>query len=132
MIEKDADLVEVTFKKEYETTPIVNISFTFDEFKKEDGIADDQSMRQKKLFEQGYTFMIVNRTTNGFTIVLNKKATEDISFSWIALAVKEAETSVGKKPQSTVEQSSTPSPTPQLTPEPIATSSALQLPIPPN
>jgi hypothetical protein len=130
VIEKDANAVEVTFEKEYEATPVVSASFAFEEFKKEDGTADDQSMRQKKLFEQGYTFMVVNRTKKGFTVVLNKKATEDIAFSWVALAIKDAKTSVGKNPVPTETPTLTPLPTQPTveqssTPEPIATSSAL-------
>jgi len=119
VIEKDADTVDITFEKEYETTPIVSANFSFGEFKKEDGTADDQSMRQKKLFEQGHTFMVVNRTKKGFTIVLNKKATEDIAFSWVALAVKDAKTSVGKKPV----QTEIPTPVLSSTPTPSASPS---------
>ena len=114
VIEKDADFVDVTFDKVYETTPIVSTNFTFEEFKKEDGTVDDQSSRRAKLFEQGYTFIVVNRTNKGFTIVLNKKAAENVTLSWVALAVSDAKTAFGKKPLETPQPSPSPSPIPIL------------------
>lgn len=156
VIEKDADTVIVSFEKAYETAPIVSASFSFAEFKKEDGTVDDQSVRQKKLFAEGFSAMVVNRTEKGFTIILNKRATEDITFSWVALAIKDAKTSRGKKlaptqiPQPTptsmldiVVPTDTPEPSTLVTVdasasagtatvEPTATDSASNLPILPN
>ncbi len=132
MVKKDADKVEVTFEKEYTAAPIVSVNMTFDPVKLADGSIEDTKVLQNRVAESNYSYFIVNRNTRGFAIVLNKNASEDITFSWVALAVKDA-----KRFESRIEPTPTPtiipasaSPTPSLSPNvtpivtPVATSSA--------
>lgn len=96
VITKDTDRVEVLFDEEYSFAPIINASITFEEEKDLSGEVKLTQELEKRLFEKGYTYIIVNRASKGFTIVLNKKADEDISFSWMALAVKNARVTKSK------------------------------------
>lgn len=132
IIKKDADNVEVTFEKEYAATPIISVNMTFDPVKLADGNTEDSKILQKRVIESGYSYFIVNRNTRGFTIVLNKNASEDITFSWIALAVKDAQTAYSKQLQSlTATASATPIPSLIPTLSPSITPSLLESPSPP-
>ena len=85
---------------------------TFDQTKLPDGTIEDPKILEKKIFDGGYGYVISNRTQKGFTITLNKKAVDEITFSWIALSVKDS-----KKFESAA-LIVTPTPTPQPTVEP--------------
>lgn len=125
VITKDADRVEVLFEKEYEKMPLITASiaigdkdenFTDRKTEEREGV---QEALEHSLLQNDIQHIITRRTTKGFVIKLNKNAPEDISFSWVALAIKDAKTSLGKKllvPQSTIE------PSPTLAPQ--ATASA--------
>ena len=119
VIKKGADRVEVTFDKEYENIPIVNASLTFDQTKLKDGSIEDPKILEKKIFDSGYSYIVSNRTPKGFTITLNKQTLDDVTFSWIAIAVENAKTfqsgqGTGMQTKPTI--SVVPSPT--LTPTP--------------
>lgn len=68
--------VSVVFAKEYIEQPIVNTTMTFE------GEFDSD------VFKDDIRFVVSNKNVKGFTIVLNKKTTQDIRFSWTALAVR--------------------------------------------
>lgn len=133
VIKKDADQVEVTFEKEYAATPIVSANITFDPVRLADGSSEDPKILQKRVAESNYSYFIVNRTKKSFTIILNKNASQDLTFSWTALSVKDA-----RRFESKVESKSEPTPTPSIVPTsaspisspnpstatPVATSSA--------
>lgn len=95
VIKKDAKTVTIVFEKEYKTTPVVNTTLTMNEVKKDDGTVDNSTEREQNLFDQSYTYYIARTSTKGFTIVLNKSATDDVHFSWVAFAVEEGKTSEG-------------------------------------
>jgi F5/8 type C domain len=76
--------VSVTFDNAYITTPVVNASITFDNI---DSLTDEQA---EALFNQNVQYFVVNKSQNGFTIILNKNAPRNIRFSWSALSVKDA------------------------------------------
>ena len=92
LIKKDAKQVEVVFENEFEDNPIVNVSVSFEEEKDEDGKLVPTDILEQDYFAQNYNFIIVNKSKKGFTIVLNKNAKEDISFTWSALRIKDART----------------------------------------
>ncbi len=89
--------IRVEFEKEYLVKPIVtaNLSFERDENTREDDQIKNEELDVQAAFS-GVQFVIINKNTRGFTILLNKKAPRDLSFSWIALAVKDATTYVSK------------------------------------
>lgn len=90
IIQKGSDHVNITFIREYPQLPVVTIS-EIDTVNNGD-----------------YHYAINNRNTKGFTITLNKPADEDITFSWIALSIKDQQT--------TRSQTGTISPTSIITP----------------
>jgi hypothetical protein len=82
-ITKGTDRVEVKFENEFENEPIINTGVSFD--------VDSLSLEQT-FFKQGYHYIIVDRSKKGFTIVLNKKAGDDVTFTWTAVQIKDAKT----------------------------------------
>lgn len=110
VVKKDANRVEVVFDKEYEKAPVVSVSIAFDQKKNDDGSVKDSKELEQKVFEKDYLFVIVNKSTKGFTIVLNKKAEEDIEFSWISLAIKDTKISFSKEVLNFVQQALSPTP----------------------
>ena len=51
-----------------------------------------QQALAQSLFNNDIRYVVINKTIDGFSIYLNKPAPEDVTFSWIALAVKGAKT----------------------------------------
>ena len=104
VIKKGKDTVEVKFDSEYENTPIVNATLTADQTDLSQGTIEDVEQR---LFDSGYSFVVSRRTKKGFTIVLNNKATEDVTFSWVAIAVADLD-----KVENILPSEATPTPPP--------------------
>ncbi|MDD5083965.1 MAG: hypothetical protein PHT88_03470 [Candidatus Moranbacteria bacterium] len=117
-IAKGADRVEIVFGTVYERTPIVQAMMVFDDEKALDTDASDANSGndsapavsgassskekdtiQRQLLAKNYSYFVVNRTKKGFTIILNKPADEDLDFSWVAIAVADAQTFESKKPE---------------------------------
>ncbi len=92
VVHEGANKVEVVFDTEYTTAPVVNASISFD---KEDSVDDAVA---QVVFTADIQHMIVNKSTKGFTIILNKNAPRDIRFSWTALAVNNAKVFEGVVP----------------------------------
>lgn len=105
VIKQGAQSVDVKFDKEYVTTPVVTANITLS--------TNNDATESAILTTTSYA--IVNRTTKGFTIKLNAPAIEDIPFSWSAVSIKDAKTSVGDTPVTPV-PTFTPIPTPTLAP----------------
>ena len=82
IIKKGAKLVDIVFEREYIEHPIVTTSLVF--------TASTTNETIEKLFADDIRFIVVNRTTKGFSIYLNKETEEDIVFNWVALAVKDS------------------------------------------
>jgi hypothetical protein len=82
LIKKGVRDVEVTFGREYVETPIVSASLSF-------GTTTDDALIETVLSE-GVNYAVVKRHTTGFTIRLSKPAPEDMTFTWIALAIKDS------------------------------------------
>jgi hypothetical protein len=101
VIAKGDRSVDVTFEEEYLTQPIVGATITLDRDPRLDKEADpekiekilaSQEKRIDELFKDQPQYIVVNKSGKGFTIILKENASEDISFSWIAFAVKDAKT----------------------------------------
>ncbi len=110
VLKKDAERVEVVFDKEYEKAPVISTNITFDQKKNDDGAIKETFDLEQKVFSKGYSFIVVNKSTKGFTIVLNKKADDDVEFSWIALAIKDTKISFSKEVLNLVQQVLSPTP----------------------
>jgi len=83
VIKKGSKTVEVVFDREYIQAPIVNATIAFN------ASTSDASI-EEAVFSNDIRYIITNRSTKGFTIKLNKPTTEDLSFNYIALAIKNA------------------------------------------
>ncbi len=105
VIAKGSDHADVNFTKEYEYTPVVSTSMSFNDlpipdgatkiddthYKMPDGtvksLDDDRRNMENQIFGGSYSYIITRKTTKGFTITLNKSAASDLTFSWVALAI---------------------------------------------
>lgn len=86
LVKKGDREVRVLFTEPYMNTPVVTTSVTFEKNDIINKIFADQ------FFAQNISFVVLEKDQTGFTIMLNKEALEDVQFSWIALAVKDAKT----------------------------------------
>ena len=84
IVSKGADRVEVEFSNEYETVPVVTISMIADKVENEP--AEDLP-----------NAIVTDTSTSGFSIVLSESAKKDIQFSWMALSIREMETTVSSE-----------------------------------
>jgi hypothetical protein len=104
IIKKGSNSVDITFDRNYLEQPIVNASITLDtdlqltklnpgtDASKIKDIQDKQNQDIQNLFNTDLSYLIVNKSEKGFTIILKHTAESDIRFSWITLAVKGAKT----------------------------------------
>ncbi len=141
-IKKGERYVDVSFDAEYAYEPIVNValdipSMTQDVYEQKVVAGDCILPSTKEECEQKLTqeflgdkvnFVITRRSNKGFLILLEEPAKADITFSWIALAVKDAKTSTKTsvddlfKTNAQEQSQLTPviSPTPSLAPTVVA------------
>ena len=82
VIKKGSRAVEIVFDREYIEAPIMNASIAFGTSTSDETI--------EALLQTNLHFAITKRTVAGFVILLNRNAEEDISFNWIAFAVKDS------------------------------------------
>ena len=124
MVKTGADSVDISFSRSYAQVPFVNITPTM--YSGNDGAS-------QSLLNGDVRYVVQNLSTAGFRVKLNKAAPADLSFSWTALAVKDASQVSSTQPatptqpaSSTQPVSTTPSvntsplgsPTPSVSPSP--------------
>ena len=91
---------EVKFDREYDQTPLVNISITLDDALTEEdrALLPADKLQEKVLAQQtledailggDVKYIVARRSKQGFVIKINKPAIEEMKFSWSALAVKD-------------------------------------------
>ena len=97
LVKKGQKLVRIVFDKEYVEQPVVSVSISLDESAEVTKDATPEKLVEiqtaegaltDKLFASGIQFFVTRKNVHGFTILLNKPLDEDLTFSWIALAVK--------------------------------------------
>jgi hypothetical protein len=89
VIKQGSDNVTINFNQEYVNTPVVTASIALDKV----GDSVSQKQLEDAILNGNISYVITQRTTKGFIIRLNKPATEDMTFSWVALSVQDAKTS---------------------------------------
>jgi hypothetical protein len=103
LIKKGEQKVHVSFATPYDKQPIVAVSMTNDKSPLLDGGADAALQGDVAAVEEDYLntmfgadikYIVTEKSVEGFTIVLNKKVPYDLQFSWVAIAVKKANTAV--------------------------------------
>ncbi len=100
VIKQGAQLVNIVFDKEYENSPVVTASIS---------LPTGNDATESAALASGQ-YAVTKRTTKGFTIKLASPAAEDTTFSWSAVSIKDAKTSVGSQIVPT--PTFTPTPTP--------------------
>jgi hypothetical protein len=140
VIKKGASYVTVSFKGQYEDKPVVNVNMFLNE--KENESPEEYAVREQRMNNGNYTYIISKQSTKGFTILLNKPAEEDVYFSWSAVTVREPALSEGADTggQQAIPQFKEVSPiTPSVTPavvistpiiQPVASNEAVLSPTP--
>ena len=86
VIHQGATAVDISFDRPYLDQPIVSASIT-------DNInstTPTSTAFAESIFSNDIRYVVTNKNENGFSIVINKPAPSEVSFSWIALAVKSA------------------------------------------
>ncbi len=83
--------VKVEFSSAYDTVPVVTASL------------NDTDNNANAVLSAGYSYVITQRTENGFTIQLNKPAEDDVTFGWTAL--EQNQTVIPTGTQSNAQQS---------------------------
>jgi hypothetical protein len=78
VVKTGATEVAVEFSSDYLDQPIVNATISLD---------DADSANATAIFTDDVRYLVTKKSMHGFTILLNKPATSDIRFSWMALAV---------------------------------------------
>lgn len=100
-IEKGRKKVRVNFTEAYEKQPIVTVALTRDTSPLLDDQADSDLRADvatvekefaKSVFENNVRYIVTEKDRHGFTILLAEDAPADLSFSWVAIAVKGAKT----------------------------------------
>ena len=95
VIKKGTKKVDVVFETPYMIQPVVSSAISFEDTvipatettaEVTETMTDEQA---NEFFNQDVKFMITNKTAKGFTLRINKDATTDIRFSWIAIAIKD-------------------------------------------
>jgi hypothetical protein len=142
VVKKDASEVEIKFDKEYAQTPLINISISMDDTVTDQDRAllspealkaknEAQKVIENAVLNGDIRFIVTRRTTKSFIIKLNKPASDDLKFSWSALAVKDPKTIIsaavlGSNTQPTPGPSIQPSaiPSPTNTPSPLPSPTA--------
>ncbi|MBM3208778.1 hypothetical protein FJZ40_00590 [Candidatus Shapirobacteria bacterium] len=122
IVPKGQRQVKVSFKQAYAETPVVTANLLWD---------TDEGTLSLMNELQGYfvpaaSFAIAGLSSQGFTLVLDEPAVTDLKFSWIALAVQNAQTTIGETAAPTATPTATPTielsstPTATLSPAPTA------------
>jgi hypothetical protein len=86
IILKGQDRVDVVFTNQYQAVPVITANLNIEQDKSENDA--DFADRQQQILAENYSFIVSNRTIKHFTIVLNKTANEDLTFSWVAISTK--------------------------------------------
>jgi hypothetical protein len=92
VIAEGADRVRVEFEEEYAYPPIVNASLALETIDNE----EVRDAAEELLLVSEVKYIVTNVTTKGFEIRINQGVFSDVRFSWQALAVKDAKTSLSQ------------------------------------
>ena len=123
VIKQGAKKVDIVFTTPYLTQPVISADISLESVEGE--VLGDTTI-EDAFFNSGINYLVTRKSVNGFTILLNQPATEDIKFSWIALAVNGAITTEGvptgdeiiPDPVPEPEPLPDPAPEPEIVPEP--------------
>ena len=73
-IKKGKDSVKVVFNKPYDAVPAISATLSI-----------DNPSLEAQILDADYSYAVVKKTADGFSIKLNKLAQDDLKFSWTAI-----------------------------------------------
>jgi hypothetical protein len=113
IVSKGAKEVDIEFGRDYIEAPIVTATMSY-------GTTTDDATVDA-MFADDIRFAVTKRSVHGFTIRINKRASADVVFNWVALAIKDSKefTSRTIEPDVVPAPDVIPNPDPTPTPEPI-------------
>lgn len=82
VIKTGQNKITINFEKAYKYLPAISASLNINQEQNIESVAN-------LIFNDDVRFMVSEKSTEGFSIVLNKPAPYDINFGWIALAAKD-------------------------------------------
>jgi hypothetical protein len=103
--------VRITFDRPYLVKPVVQATVTFETLEEEN--PGQEELRIQNYFDQNMRYVVTRVTKEGFEIWFDKPAQQDVRFSWLALAPKNAEEVLS------TDMNDAPAPAPEPEPEPI-------------
>ncbi len=103
VIRKEQDRIVVTFEKPFTEPPVVSASIVLGEITKSPDQSTEQreeaqGKREQQILADSFTYLVTRRTQKGFIILLNKPASEDITFSWTALYTENNRNNMSQEP----------------------------------
>ncbi len=78
IIKTGTNIAKVKFEEEFNNEPLVNVTL----------IVRGSGSQRQKILDEGYAIAVTDKAPSGFTIILNKKASEDIEINWSAVETK--------------------------------------------
>ncbi len=146
LIKRGEQYVDVNFDQEYAQNPVVAATLDFPQLTQDDfqshvvngdcalsmSLTECQNILESHLFKDNIHYVVAQRSTKGFVMLLDKPASNDINFSWVALAIKDAKKStrtqtlpinINAQEQNQLTPVVSPSPSPTPTPTQISTPS---------
>jgi fibronectin-binding autotransporter adhesin len=111
-IAQGTDSVTVTFSREYATAPIVMVNLM--------ALHTTTDNAAQRFLQADYRYVVAEPNATSFTILLNKPAAEDITFSWLAVSAAKTASQANQgtpvslfvSPSPGLESTSLPSPSP--------------------
>lgn len=106
--------VDIVFENPYIAQPVVTASVSFEDniitsSETNTEILDTLTDQQvDEFFTQNISHAVTNKTKEGFSIRINKEANRDIKFSWVALAVRDANIFESVMPGLSIDQNTIP------------------------
>lgn len=90
VIQKGSNQVTINFKNAYNQIPVISASIVENPLTptpSSSGQTQAETSSEKQSLSNNLHYLITGESSKGFTILLNKNASADITFSWLALAV---------------------------------------------
>lgn len=93
IIKQGDSKVTIKFGLPYTDAPIISANYKFEDTLTAENTTDTALNKYQRLLDGGINYTVGNAKADSFSIYLNKPATEDINFQWLATAIKDAKVS---------------------------------------
>ncbi|MFA7285699.1 MAG: hypothetical protein WC011_02535 [Candidatus Paceibacterota bacterium] len=138
IIKAGSKKVDILFENPYITQPVVTTSISFEDNivtspnTNEDSLDTLTNEEVNEFFNENINHVVTNKTKEGFSIRINKEANRDIKFSWVALAVRDANIFESAIPGLSIDQNSIPVNNPPATDNTESQEENIEIPVEEN